>query len=260
MELARCLTGWTVKEHFWRGDFGYEDGLHDSKPKTVLGMAVALGGQGEAEQVLDLLASHPSTARFVSTKLARRFVADDPPQGVVERAVEAFADTDGDIRAVLRTLLLDGLDRMGPKYKRPAHFVVSALRQLNAETDGGQALHDYLTRMGQPYFGWPTPDGFPDYTEAWSSNLMPRWQFGMELVQNEIAGTEIDLSSLAGSAGAGTPQDLVRAFGTLLLGRPPADAVCDELLAALEAAGTQETHLPAVIVAGLLASPAFQWR
>jgi hypothetical protein len=260
MELARCLTGWTVKEHFWRGDFVFEDGLHDHEPKTVLGMVLDSGGQGEAEQVLDLLASHPSTARFVSAKLARRFVADDPPRALVEHATNTFVDTDGDIRAVLRTLLLDGLDEMAPKYKRPANFVVSALRQLNAETDGGQALHDYLARMGQPYFGWPTPDGFPDYAEAWSGNLMPRWQFAMELVQNEIPDTEVDLSRLAGAAGADTPHGMVQAFGNLLLGQPPADAVCDDLLSALEAAGAQEAHLPAVIVAGLLASPAFQWR
>ncbi len=110
MELARCLTGWTVKEHFWQGDFSFEDELHDGEPKTVLGMALASGGQDEAEQVLDLLASHPSTARFISTKLARRFVADDPPQSLVKRAAKTFVQTDGDIRAVLRTLLLDGLE------------------------------------------------------------------------------------------------------------------------------------------------------
>lgn len=260
MELARCLTGWTIKEHFWRGDFSFEDDLHDGEPKTVLGMALVSGGQDEAEQVLDLLASHPSTARFVSAKLARRFVADDPPQSLVQRASAAFLRTDGDIRAVLRTLLLDGLNEAGPKFKRPAHFVVSALRQLNAQTDGGEALHDYLARMGQPYFSWPTPDGFPDRAEAWQGNLMPRWQFAMELAQNQISGTEVDLPRLVEVSGTDTPSGMVRAFGNLLLGESPTDAVCEALLAVLEEKGAQEAHMPALIVAGLLASPAFQWR
>ncbi len=148
----------------------------------------------------------------------------------------------------------------GPKFKRPSHFVVSALRQLNAQTDGGAALQDYLARMGQPYFAWPTPDGFPDRAEAWRGNLMPRWQFAMELVQDQISGTKVDLPRLVELSGTDTPSGMVRAFGNLLLGDSPADAVCEELLAALGVSGAQEAHLPAVIVAGLLASPAFQWR
>src|SRR3970282_1304903 len=119
--------------------------------KIVLNLHLEPGGLREAEQVLETLAAHPSAARFVAAKLARRFVADEPPPALAARAADVFLRTNGDLRVVLRTILLDSLDQIQPKYKRPAHFVASALRMLNAEAGGG-ALHEYLARLGQAYF------------------------------------------------------------------------------------------------------------
>src|SRR6185295_10677947 len=85
MELARCLTGWNVKEHFWLGDFVFTADLHDTGIKNVLGMTIPSAGIKEAEQVIGTLVTHPSTARFISTKLVRRFIADDPPQQIIEQ-------------------------------------------------------------------------------------------------------------------------------------------------------------------------------
>ncbi len=260
MELARCLTGWTVKEHFWTGDFTFDDGIHDTGAKFVLGARIPPGGQNEAESVLETLSKHPSTAQFIATKLARRFLADPPPDAIVARAAKTFLQTNGDIRATLRVILLDGLPLAGARYKRPVHFVAGALRMLNAETDGGPAVQEYLLRMGQRAFGWPTPDGYPDHDAAWQGNLMPRWQFAFALVRNELAQTSIDINSLREISAAKTLSQTIDAAASLLLGAPLAPAQRNEWIAAARAAGATEDETAAILLAGMLASPAFQSR
>ncbi len=259
MELARCLTGWTVKERFWRGEFTFDADRHDRGPKTVLGLTIEPGGQGEAEQVLDALAAHPSTARYLAGKLALRFLGPDAPAELIARAAQTFTQTGGDIRRVLRALLLDGLALTQPKFKRPVNFIVSALRGLNAYTDGSEPLHDLLAQMGQPYFRWPTPDGYPDRAETWRGNLLPRWQFALRLAQNQIAGTLIDLPALIQAAQIDSPAALIDQLGGLLLGLPLPAERREALLASLTAEGVGD-DLPFVAAAGLVASPAFQWR
>ncbi len=259
MELARCLTGWNVKEHFWLGDFVFKEDLHDTGTKNVLGLTIPNAGIKEAEQVLEMLVTHPSTAHFISTKLARRFIADEPPQEIIEKAAQTFIQTKGDIKSVLRVILLEGLPRAQPKYKRPANFILSALRMLNVETDS-VAIHDHLLRMGQSYFNWPTPDGYPDRSIAWQGNLMPRWQFAFELIRNEIKGTKTGFKSLMDvSLSDDLPGD-VDAVTALLLGAPLAPITRDELIASIRSAGATAEETLQIVTAGLLASPAFQWR
>ena len=125
MELARCLTGWNVKEHFWLGDFVFKEDLHDTGDKNILGLSIQPSGQAEAEQVIEMLVMHPSTAKFICTKLTRRFIADDPPTQLIEKAAQTFLDTNGDIKSALRVILLDGLPLAQPKYKRPVNFLLS---------------------------------------------------------------------------------------------------------------------------------------
>jgi uncharacterized protein (DUF1800 family) len=260
MELARCLTGWTVKEHWWRGDFAFDSDKHDDDVKTVLGTRIEPDGQAEAERVLDLLAAHPATARFIARKLAQRFIGPEPPAELIVRTARTFTQTGGDLRAVLRTLLLDGLPQIQPKYKRPLHVIASSLRQLNAHTDGGPALHTYLARLGQKLFAWPTPDGFPDRAEAWQGNLQPRWQFALALAQNNITGTQLDLNNLLEASDARTSEQIADQFALLLLGASMPVSARDDLLTSLHRAGADDETLPAALVAGLVASPAFQWR
>jgi len=266
MELARCFTGWTVKEHYWLGNFTFNADSHDNGVKEVLGLRINPSGQAEAEQMIELLAAHPSTARFVATKLARRFIADEPPEEIVGRVASTFLETDGDIKAVLRVILLDGLTAYAqPKFKRPVHFIASALRLLNAQTGAGgrissptYPLHDYLARLGQLAFAWPMPDGYPDRAAPWQGNLMPRWQFAMALARNEIDGTQITFSELAAAT---SPSAVVDRLSTLLLDQPLPATQREALIAALQAAGTPTSdELPSIIAAGLIASPAFQWR
>ncbi len=267
MELARCLTGWNVKEHFWLGDFVFKDDLHDTGEKKVLGLTIqpsgaALSeskGQREAEQVIEHLVSHPSTARFISTKLARRFIADEPPQALIEKATQTFLATQGDIKSVLRVILLDGLPLAQPKYKRPANFILSALRMLNAETDAA-ALHEHLLRMGQLYFNCPTPDGYPDRSAAWQGNLMPRWQFAFAFIRNELKNTKHNLTTLLDVSSTGILQDDMDALASLLLGAPLERLARDELIASVRTAGATPAETLQIIAASLISSPAFQWR
>lgn len=263
MELARCFTGWTVKTDFGfgRGEFTFDPHIHDPGPKTVLGLHIEPGGLAEAEQVLDLLAAHPSTARFVCQKLARRFIADEPPRALVERAARAFLQTGGEIKPVLRAILLDGLPHLEPKFKRPVHFLVSALRALNAETDGGEPLQQLLSRMGQAYYEWPTPDGPPDAAPDWQGNLLYRWKFALALARNELKGTKLDLPHLLAITGAANIEGFIERVSPLALGVPLPARVRDAMTAALRRAGAGDTpESAAAIVAGLVASPAFQWR
>ena len=259
MELARCLTGWNVKEHFWLGEFVFKADLHDTGEKKVLGLTIQPEGQSEAEQVIEQLVTHPSTARFICTKLARRFIADEPPQALIEKAAQIFLDTQGDIKAVLRVILLDGLPLAQPKYKRPANFILSSLRMLNAETDA-VGLHDYLLRMGQLYFNWPTPDGYPDRSAAWQGTLMPRWQFAFEFIRNEIKNTKHNLTALLDVSSTGILQDDVDALTSLLLGAPMERVARDELIASVRSAGATPEETLQIIAASLIAAPAFQWR
>ncbi|KAA3647877.1 MAG: DUF1800 family protein [Chloroflexi bacterium] len=268
MELARCLTGWTVKEHFWRGEFTFDDDVHDNGTKQVLGKVIEPNGISEAESVLEVLATHPATARFVSHKLVQRFITDDPEADapeLVERATEAFLASDGDIPSVLRVILLDGLvtqtPALPPKYKRPLHFITSALRMLNAETSIPKGVYEYLGFMGQPMFEWPTPDGPPERANAWTSNLMPRWKYALALSTNDLPGTEVKLNKLFDLAGASDPHSVIDQLSTLLIGVPFPQNERDQMLAAMEGRALDDIQqFASVLVAGLVAAPAFQWR
>ncbi|HHJ06888.1 MAG TPA: DUF1800 domain-containing protein [Anaerolineae bacterium] len=260
--LARCLTGWTVKRHFYRGHFAFKADSHDDAPKRVLGLNIPAGsGQAGAEAVLEKLAAHPAAARFIAKKLTRRFVSDDPPPALVARAARAFLKSNGDIKSTLRVILFSP-EFLSPaattrKLKRPFNYVVSALRQLNAQSNGGPALLTHLSEMGQLPFHWTTPDGYPDKANFWQGTLLGRWQFALALAHNNIPGTKINLEELANLASTGREREigeLLDQFSTLLLGRPLPKALSKRLLE-IHQAGSEAT-----LLATLLASPAFQWK
>lgn len=258
MELARCLTGWGVKERFWKGEFEFRPERHDPSEKTVLGMRIQPGGQAEGEQVLETLATHPATASFITRKLARRFLCENPPAALLDRAARVFRETSGDLRAVLRLILLDGLPALEPRYKRPADFVVSALRQLDAQTSAGTELQGWIARMGMPYFAWPTPDGYPDRSAAWQGSLLPRWQFALALAHGEIGDTRIDWETLAGECPAA---DLPRALSLRLLGSElPSGFDLGALLFPAGIEAGEQAAAAALTGAAILSSPPYQWK
>jgi hypothetical protein len=260
MELARCLTGWTTKDHFWKGEFTFDPDRHDSGSKRVLGKQVQPAGESEAQSILDLLATHRATADHLATKLVARFITDQPERDapdLVAKVSATFQRTRGDLRQVARTLFLDGIGHRGgampTKIKRPVDLVTSALRGLSANTDGGRPLQEHLGAMGQALFNWPTPDGPPDTAPPWSGNLMPRWQFAIALGLDEIRGTSLELA-----AGEG-PEQWLSDLSTRLLGVQPPPELRAALSAVTNAVGL-DASLARVLAAGLIASPQFQWR
>ncbi|HEX5502552.1 MAG TPA: DUF1800 domain-containing protein [Thermomicrobiales bacterium] len=259
-EVARCLTGWTVDRHRRRGQVKFDPAHHDDREKIVLGRRIpAGGGPRDAERVRDLLLAHPALPRFIARKLARRFVADDPPATAVEAAAATFARTDGDIAATLRTILRSpDFAAAPPKLKRPFHHVVGALRQLAAEIDAGQPLLGHLAAMGQPLFQWLTPDGYPDTAAAWSGDLLARWQFALALATGAIPGTRIDLPGLVRQASATTTGQLLDRFGALLLGAPLPPGANHALVGLLGDEGDDLARRSAL--AALLAGPGYVWR
>ncbi|MGQ0642146.1 MAG: DUF1800 domain-containing protein [Gemmatimonadaceae bacterium] len=209
MEVARALTGWTVRStgesRFRIGSVEFHAELHDDGPKTILGHEIAAGrGADDLDAVVDIVVRHPSTARFVATKLCRRFIADDPPVAAVNSVADTFAGMNGSVMHTLRTLF--GRDEFraarGSKLKRPFHFVTSALRATDARSDAGAALQDFLLRMGHVPFEYPTPDGYPDEATPWLGTLLWRWSFAAALSANEIAGTSVDSATLVARSGS----------------------------------------------------------
>ncbi len=194
MEVARALTGWTVaRGPQARGaqarnaeGFMFRPEAHDAEAKTILGQSFPAGrGQDEGERVLDLLANHPSTARFIASKLVRRFVSDVPPERLVERAAETFLDTKGDIREVMRTIVTSdeffAADAYRAKVKTPFELVVSASRAVGAQPDATPQTAQLIARMGQPIYGRSTPDGYPDTADEWinTGSILNRMNFGL---------------------------------------------------------------------------------
>jgi len=243
-EVARCLTGWTIERRFMSG-FRPDKGItpfgklrfvpewHDDGEKTVLGHKVPAGsGPGDLERVLDILVSHPSCARFITTKLSR-YVVGDEADAVQPQAEKAFASSHGDISRTMQVItsapeLLTGK----PVVKRPFDFVVSALRGFAFDTDGGGGVQGHLEKMGQPLYQWPMPDGYPDQSEAWTGSLLARWNFALALAHDQVPGCQM-------------PQEAVLAMkteaGSLVGSKAPAHDVSESIALAL-------------------CAPEFQWR
>jgi uncharacterized protein (DUF1800 family) len=187
-EVARAFTGWTIANPRLGGSFYFDPRMHDNGEKIVLGHKIkAGGGKSDGDQVLDLLARHPSTAKFIATKLARRFVADEPPPGLVERAAARFQQTNGDIREVVRTIItspeFSAPEAYRAKVKTPFEFVVSAVRASGTDTANAMPLVAAVRNLGMPLYGCQPPTGYADKAEAWvnSGALLNRMNFAVAL-------------------------------------------------------------------------------
>jgi uncharacterized protein (DUF1800 family) len=171
-EVARAFTGWTIDQPRQGGGFHFVAALHDDGEKIVLGHRIkAGGGEHDGEQVLDILATHPATARFIATKLVRRFVSDTPPAALVDRAAERFQKTDGDLRAVMTAILtspeFQSVDTYNAKVKTPFEFIVSAMRSTGAEVTDARPLVRSLQQLGMPLYQCQPPTGYKDTADVW---------------------------------------------------------------------------------------------
>jgi uncharacterized protein (DUF1800 family) len=186
--VARALTGWTLDDPRAGGGFIFREGQHDAEAKVVLGHTLPAGrGVEDGDEVLDIVARHSSTARYIAFKLVRRFVSDTPSKALVERATETFRRTDGDLREVMRTILTspEFFSRAAyrAKVKSPFELVLSARRIMNASPDTSASTAYQIQRLGQQLFGHLAPNGWPETGDQWinAGSLLDRINFGVQV-------------------------------------------------------------------------------
>jgi uncharacterized protein (DUF1800 family) len=181
------------------GEFVFRPEVHDAEAKVVLGHKLKAGrGIEDGEDVLNILARHPSTAKFIARKLAVRFVSDQPPQALVDRAAATYMKSDGDIREVVRTIVTSpeffSRAAFRAKVKSPFEVVVSTMRALDAAPDATPRTAQLVARLGQPIFGHQAPNGWPETGDAWMNTgaILNRINFGMAAAANRIPGASLD--------------------------------------------------------------------
>lgn len=222
-EVARCFTGWTIEKPRELAQFKFDEKVHDPYPKVVLGKKIRAGGMKDGEEVIDLLVKNPNTARFISTKLARRFVSDTPPPELVVRMAKSFQKSNGDIREVMRTMIYSpefwSRDAFRAKVKTPYELVASSVRALGTDVDTPMPLVQWVGRIGEPLYQCQPPTGYSDKAETWvnSGALLNRLNFSLALAGNKVRGSRSDVAALLGSESDVDPkQTLDRAVGIFL--------------------------------------------
>jgi uncharacterized protein (DUF1800 family) len=287
IEVARCFTGWTIDRPQQGGGFVFRPQAHDRGAKRVLEQVIAAGGGvQDGERVIDILVRQPATARFIATKLARRFVSDEPPAALVDRAAAVFLRTDGDLRAVLVAIITSpefwSAEAYRAKIKTPLEVVASAMRALDGRIapagagpdglgEGGVALAREVARLGEPLYEAQPPTGYPDRAEAWVNTgaLLGRMNFALGLAHNRLRGARVDLASFLGGADRSQPDHVLdRLLAVVLHGEvtPQTRAVLRAQLDSPEITRTtaydrvpKETDVEK-LAALVLGSPEFQRR
>lgn len=245
IEAAKVLTGWTVAPPIQGGGFRFVENRHEPGDKIVMGYKIKQGGEREGLELLHMLATSPSTAHFISQKLAVRFVSDNPSPALVDRMAKTFLSSDGDISKVLETMIHSpefwSASDSGNKIKTPLDYVVSAVRATDAEVTQPYRLVAELKVMGMPLSGTQEPNGYSMTNDAWSSSseLVNRMNFALALATNQIPGVTISYDKLLAPEEAGWT--LVEQEGRLeqtLLHQPASAQIHRALLASLSDSAT----------------------
>jgi uncharacterized protein (DUF1800 family) len=252
--VARCFTGWTVR-NTENPEFVFAPFMHDSGEKTVLGIKIpAGGGEQDGLKVIDILARHPSTARFISLGLARHFVADNPPQSLVDRMALTFTKTDGDLRAVMETMFRSpeffSEGAWEARIKSPLDMAAGTIRAMAGEVTDAWTLVQKISDMGEALYAKTEPTGYPDVTETWLSTagIMVRMNFAASIASGQVPGVKVDASRWKGMDNA--------AIARALLGREASKQTLDAIGTGLEGKDAS----PAVIASLVLGSPDFERR
>jgi uncharacterized protein (DUF1800 family) len=252
--VARCFTGWTVRNP-QNPEFVFAPFMHDFGEKTVLGHRIpAGGGEGDGLQVIDILTHHPSTARFISRSLAQRFVADDPPQTLVDRMAQTFTQTEGDLRAVLTTMFNSAEffseGAWQAKIKSPLEMVAGAVRAVQGEVTDSFSLVQKIADMGEPLYSKLEPTGYPNTGDTWLSTagIVGRVSFAASLASGLVPGVSLESSRWAGKSQSAIAGDLLGHEASL------------QTLTALETGLQGKDPTPQFIASLVLSSPDFQRR
>ena len=273
-EVARCFTGWTIERPRQNPQFKFEERLHDPDPKFVLGKKIHAGGMKDGDEVLNLLAHNPSTAKFISTKLARRFVSDNPPPQLVARMAKTFESTDGQIREVMRTMIYSpefwSREAYRAKIKTPFELVVSTARALGTDVDTPMPLVAWIARIGEPLFQCQPPTGYADKADAWVNTgaLLNRLNFSLALAGNRLRGSRTDVGSLLGVESTADAKSALERAVQVFLGGQAAQTTVETLEKQLDNPQVLQAklddpvkHVDLGVVAGLvLGAPEFQRR
>jgi uncharacterized protein (DUF1800 family) len=250
IDVARCFTGWTMKNPRDGLGFVFNDKMHDHGEKHVLGHRIKAGGGIEdGETVLDILARHPATARFIATQLVRRLVSDDPPQGLVDRIARTFRRTDGDLREVVSAILTSpeffAPEAYRAKVKSPFEFVVSTLRASNANITNVRSFVGTIAAMGEPLYQYQAPTGYGDRADVWvnTGTLISRLNFSMAFAANGQNAASVD-----------------PALATMGIDLWAAAVLADDLSPATRGAIQSIRATPPIRIGLLLGSPEFQRR
>jgi uncharacterized protein (DUF1800 family) len=269
-EVARAFTGWSIDRPRQQASYLYRPFTHDRGAKTVLGVTLPAGGkEGDGERVLDMLASHPSTAHFIALKLCRKFVSDSPPDALVHHVAEVFRKSGGDLRQTYAAIFSSpdfwSDDVYAAKTKTPFELAASAIRALGGTTDGGLPLYRQVARMGEPLFRAQPPTGYPEEASKWinAGALVSRINFGIALAHNRIPGTTVDLRALV-AHDRGDPERMIDALARALLLREPSELTRATIARVASGGdepfpdGERRRPDPRLVAGLLLGSPEFQ--
>ena len=273
-EVARCFTGWSIEKPKQDATFKFDERVHDPDPKIVLGKKIHAGGMRDGEEVIDLLVHHPSTAKFISTKMARRFVSDNPPPALVARMAQTFQSSDGDIRAVMKTMIYSpefwSRDAYRAKVKTPFELVVSTARALGTDVDTPMPLVQWAGRIGEPLYQCQPPTGYSDKADAWVNTgaLLNRLNYSLALASNKVRGSRSDTGSLLGMDSSADAKAALDRAVQLFLGGQTGPMTVETLEKQLDSPQILQAklddpvkHVDLGVVAGLvLGAPEFQRR
>jgi uncharacterized protein (DUF1800 family) len=274
INVARAFTGWSIRQPRRDPEFFFEERLHDTGVKTVLGHEIHYGGMKDGEAVLDILARDPHTAHHISYELAERFVSDVPSPALVDRMAQTFLKTDGDIREVLRTMIESpefwSRESYRAKIKTPFELVASASRAVGADVAMPLMLVQWTNRIGQPLYQCEPPTGYSDKAEAWVNTgaLLTRMNFALALTSNRMRGTTVNIDPLFGSETSANPHATMERAIQAFLGGQASQETRDTLEKQMDDPQILQATLDdkvkqvnAPMIAGLvLGSPEFQRR
>ena len=273
IEVARCFTGWTIRNARTKPEFAFDDRVHDPGPKRVLGKKIHAGGIRDGEQVLDLLARDPHTAHHIARELAQHFVSDNPPADLVDRMAAAFRKSGGDLREVMRAMIYSpafwSRAAYRAKIKTPFELVASAARALGADVDSAVPLVNWVSRIGEPLYQCLPPTGYSDKAAVWvnAGALLNRLNFALALAGNRVAGSQVQIAPLLGAEAQADPyQALERAVNVFLSGQISANTrstlekqSADPHIVQIKSGATTQANL-GTITGLVLGAPEFQQR